>query len=313
MGRAKWFVRRLVQLLIVAIGSTLVVFILIRLAPGSPAQALLGFRATPEAIEQFNIDYGLDQPLPLQYLHFLGQLTSGNLGQSLFFGEPVTEVISARLGPTIWLLILGFLMSTLGGVPLAMLAAMKHNSWIDHIIRAVPLLGFAMPAVWLAIMLILVFAVRLGWFPVGGYGIGFYGQFRSMFLPSLVLAFILMPILIRSLRASLLDVLRSDFIATARAKGLSERRVVLRHALRNALPSSVTIMALNVSALIGGAVIAETVFAVPGIGQLLAVAVLNRDFPVVQGVTLLMAFTVLAVYLATDFIQALIDPRIRLQ
>jgi peptide/nickel transport system permease protein len=204
------------------------------------------------------------------------------------------------------------LLSVLIAVPLAALAATKRDRLPDHIVRAVPLVGLGFPPFWVGIVLLLVFALNLGrLFPVGGYGSGFFGHLHSMFLPSLTVAFGIAPILIRSLRASLLEVLESDYVTTARSKGIPERRVLLRHALRNAVISTVSVLGVNIGFLVGGTLIIEQVYAVPGIGQLMINSIFQRDFPVVQAVTLVFSVMVVLVYLLTDVVHALLDPRVR--
>jgi peptide/nickel transport system permease protein len=313
MGERGWILRRLAQLMVVAVGVVVIVFFLVHMLPGDPARAVLGAAATPEAIDVLHEEWGLDEPLAQQLWLFFQRLVQGDLGDSLLFRQPVTDVIVERMGPTLWLIGLGSLLSIAIAVPLAVLGAVKKDTIFDHLSRAVPMLGFAMPPAWVGIMLVLIFSLNLGWFPVGGYGEGFAGHARAMFLPSLTAALILAPILIRSLRQSLIDSLESDYVDTARSKGFSEVQVVTRHALRNASISSVTITGLNVGILIGSTVVIERVFATPGVGALLVDAALSRDFPVVQGVTLVLAFAVLLVYLLTDLALLWLDPRLRTQ
>jgi peptide/nickel transport system permease protein len=213
---------------------------------------------------------------------------------------------------TLWLIGFGTLLSVLIAVPLAVVAATRRNRIADHVIRAVPLVGLGFPAFWVGIVLLLVFALHLGrLFPVGGYGEGFFGHVHSMFLPSLTVALAIAPILIRSLRAALLEVLESDYVTTARSKGLPERRVLLRHALRNAAVSTVSVLGVNIGYLVGGTLVIEQVYAVPGVGQLMINSIFQRDFPVVQAVTLVFSLMVVLVYLLTDVTHALLDPRVR--
>jgi peptide/nickel transport system permease protein len=310
MSRGRWFFRRVAQLLLVSLGVVIIVFFLIHLLPGDPARAVLGIAATPAAIAELHREWGLDEPIPKQLLLFLGRLGRGDLGDSLLYGQPVTQVMWERLGPTVWLLVGATLMSILIAVPLGVLAAVKRDSVTDHVTRVVPLVGFAMPPAWVGIVLILLLSLRLRVFPVGGFGEGVFGHARSMFLPALTAALIMAPILIRSVRASMIDALDSDYVDTARSKGISEWRVVTRHALRNALISSVTVMGVNIGILLGTTVVIERVFAAPGIGALLVDGALSRDFPVVQGVTLVLALAVVVVYLLTDLALVLLDPRV---
>ena len=294
------------------LGVTLLVFFMIHLVPGDPARTMLGVHASPKRIAILHHEWGLDQSLPEQYKLFMTRLLHGNLGVSLFYHVTTWSLIAGRLPVTLWLIVYGTTLSILISLPLAMLAATRKDGMRDQTVRAVPLVGLGFPPFWLGIMLLLAFGLNLGrLFPVGGYGTGFVGHLHSMFLPALTVALGISPILIRSLRASLLQVLESDYIMTARSKGLSERRVMLRHALRNAVISTVSVLGVNIAFLVGGTLVIEEVFALPGIGQLMISAILQRDFPVVQGVTLVFGILVVLVYLATDIIHSLLDPRVR--
>jgi peptide/nickel transport system permease protein len=304
--------RRLLQLVPIVLGVTILVFFLIHLVPGDPARTILGNQATPARVALVRHEFGLDKPLLVQYQKFMGRLVRGDLGSSLFYSVPAGQLVFERLPVTLWLIGLGTLLSVVIAVPLAVIAAIKRNRLPDQVVRAVPLVGLGFPAFWLGIMLLLIFGLHLGRaFPVGGYGSGFIGHLHSMFLPALTVALGISPILIRSLRASLLEVLESDYVTTARSKGIPERRVVSRHALRNAVISTITVLGVNVGFLIGATFVVEQVFALPGIGQLLINAIFERDFPVVQAVTLVSAVMVVLVYLITDVIHALLDPRVR--
>lgn len=311
MGTWAWLPRRLAQLVLVALGVTVIVSFLIHLVPGDPARTVLGLQANPEAVAELHRDWGLDEPVTEQVWRYLGRTVQGDLGSSLLYREPVTEVIIQRIGPTVWLIVMSSLLSVLIATPLAIVAALRKDRAVDHAIRAIPLVGLGMPPAWVGLMLILLFALRLQVLPVGGYGEGFFGHLRSMLLPSLTMALILVPVLIRSLRASLLEVLDADFVTTARSKGLPEAHVIGRHALRLAVLSTITVLGVNVGILVGSTVVVERVFAVPGLGNLLVDAVLGRDFPVVQGVTLVLAVVVVGVYLLTDVVLAALDPRVR--
>jgi peptide/nickel transport system permease protein len=294
------------------IGVTVLVFFLIHLVPGDPARTMLGVHATPKNVAVLHHQWGLDRSLPAQYELFMGRLLHGNLGESLFYRESARSLIFGRLPVTLWLIGYGTLLSILIALPLATIAATRKDAVRDQAVRAVPLVGLGFPPFWLGIMLLLVFGLHLGrLFPVGGYGNGFFGHLHSMFLPALTVALGIAPILIRSLRASLLQVLESDYITTARSKGLSERRVLVRHGLRNAVISTVAVLGVNIGFLVGGTVVVEQVFALPGIGQLMITSILQRDFPIVQGVTLVFGILVVFVYLATDVLHSLLDPRVR--
>jgi peptide/nickel transport system permease protein len=309
---AAYVVRRLLQLVPIALGVTILVFFLIHLVPGDPARTILGNQATPQRIALVRHEFGLDRPLLVQYRKFMGRLAHGDLGSSLFYSVPAGRLVVERLPVTLWLIGFGTLLSVLIAVPLAVVAATKRNRLPDQVVRAVPLVGLGFPPFWLGIMLLLVFGLHLGRaFPVGGYGSGFLGHVHSMFLPALTVALGIAPILIRSLRASLLEVLESDYVITARSKGIPEHRVVYRHALRNAVISTVSVLGVNVGFLVGATLVIEQVYALPGIGQLMINSIFQRDFPVVQAVTLVFAVMVVLVYLTTDVVHALLDPRVR--
>ena len=312
MSLTAYVVRRLLQMVLVVFGVTILVFFLIHLVPGDPARTILGTRATPERIQLLHEEWGLDEPLPVQYKRFMQRLVQGDLGTSLFYSVPAGRLVLERLPVTLWLIGLGALFSVLIAVPLATMAAARREGMSDHVIRAVPLVGLGFPSFWIGIMLLLAFALNSGrLFPVGGYGSGFFGHLHSMILPALTVALGLVPILVRSLRASLLEVFESDYITTARSKGLPERRVLIRHGLRNAIISTVSVFAVSIGFLVGGTLIIEQVYALPGIGQLMINSILQRDFPVVQAVTLVFAIMVVLVYLLADILHAMLDPRVR--
>jgi peptide/nickel transport system permease protein len=256
-------------------------------------------------------EWGLNRPLVSQYWLFLDRLLHGNLGVSLYYGGSASSLILNHLAPTLWLITYASVLAVLISVPLAMIAASRKDGARDHVVRAVPLAGLGMPQFWLGFLLIYAFAIRFRLFPVSGYGSGLFGHLRSMFLPSLTVALALTPVVIRSLRASMLNVLTSEYIVTARSKGVSPRRLFLRHALRNAVIPAVTVLAINIGYLVGATVIIEQIFAVPGIGQLMINAIFQRDFPVVQGVTLVFGVMVVLVYLLADLAYAALDPRVR--
>jgi peptide/nickel transport system permease protein len=307
-----YVLRRLLALVPTVLGVTILVFFLIHLVPGDPARTILGNQATPARIALVRHDFGLDRPLPVQYGKFMERLVHGDLGTSLFYNVGAGHLVWARLPVTVWLIVFGTLLAVVISVPLAAVAASRRDTVVDHVVRAVPLVGLGFPAFWVGVMLTLLFALNLGrLFPVGGYGHGFFGHVHSMFLPALTVALGIAPILVRSLRASLLEVFEAEYIATARAKGISERRVLVRHAMRNAVISTVSVLGVNVAYLIGGTLIVEQVFAVGGAGQLMIDSINARDFPVVQAVTLVFAVMVVLVYLLTDIVHALLDPRVR--
>jgi peptide/nickel transport system permease protein len=311
MDRLSYVGRRLLQMVPVALGVTILVFFMVHLIPGDPARTMLGARATDQAVAHLRHEWGLDRPLMEQYWLFMKRLAQGDLGDSLFYDTPVLSLIFERVWPTVWLLAYATVLALLISVPLATLAATRKDGSVDQLVRAIPLFGLGMPPFWIGIVLILLLGLRVPLFPVGGYGEDFLGHLYSMFLPGLTVALFLTPILIRSLRASLLTVLESDYITTARSKGIPERQVLLRHAVRNAIISTVTVLGVNIAFLIGGTLVVEKVFALPGIGALMVDSIFNRDFPVVQGVTLVFAVLVVLVYLITDVVHSLLDPRVR--
>ncbi len=295
----------------VVLGVTVLAFFLVHLIPGDPARTMLGVHATDEAIAALHKQWGLDKPLPVQYGLFMKRLATGDLGDSLFYRVPTSELIKGRLAATLWLLGFGTILSVLITVPLATLAALKKGRLADQLVRAIPLVGLGMPTVWVGIMLILLVALKAHVLPVGGYGHGFPGHLKSMVLPALTVALAISPILIRSLRASMIQVLESDYVSTARSKGIPEWRVLTRHALRNAVISTVTVLGVNIGFLVGGTLVIEYVYALPGLGSLMIQAIFNRDFAVVQGITLVYGVMVVFVNLSTDIVYSLLDPRVR--
>jgi len=314
MSLGGYVLRRLLHLVPISLGVTVLVFFLIHLVPGDPAVTILGNQATPSRVAALRHFWGLDRPLPVQYGKFLVRLVHGDLGTSLFYSVGAGHLVIQRLPVTLWLIGFGTILSVVIAIPLAAVAATHRDRIADHVVRAVPLVGLGFPSFWVGIMLLLLFGLHLGrLFPVGGYGSGFFGHLHSMFLPSLTVAIGIAPILIRSLRASLLEVLESEYITTARSKGLPERRVLARHALRNAVISTVTVLGVNVGYLVGGTLLVEQVYGVPGIGQLMLSSINARDFPVVQAVTFAFAVMVVLVYLVTDVVHALLDPRVRFE
>src|ERR1044071_3976163 len=289
--------RRLLQLVPVAVGVTIIAFFMIHLTPGDPARTILGIHATPQRIALLHQQWGLDRSLASQYWLFLDRLLHANLGTSLIYNTGASTLIWQRLPVTLWLIIYATVLAVVISVPLAMIAATRKDAVRDQLVRAVPLPGLGMPPFWVGFLLIFGFGIKLRIFPVGGDGAGIGGHLRSMFLPSLTVAIALAPVVIRSLRASMLNVLGADFITTARSKGVPGRRLFLRHVLRNAVIPAITVLGINIGYLIGGTVVVESVFALPGIGQLMINSIFQRDFPVVQGVTLVFAVLVVLVNL----------------
>jgi ABC-type dipeptide/oligopeptide/nickel transport system permease component len=296
----------------VIVGMTLFSFILIHLVPGDPIRIMVGGKA-PEAVVK-NIDHqlGLDRPLPTQYVLFVDHAARGDLGDSIVLRRPVSSVVGERIGPSLFLLGYGTLIGILLALPLGIASARWHNRLPDHLTRLLTLVAFAMPPFWLGLILVRKFSLDLGWFPVSGYGTGFLGHVHHLTLPALTIGLFLASMLIRSLRASLIDIFGTEYIEAVRARGASETRVVLKHSLRNALISTITVLTVNLGFLIGGAVIVEKVFDVPGMGQLLVDSIFTRDFPVIQGLTLVFGGLVVLLNLFADLAYAAIDPRVRL-
>lgn len=312
MRHLTYVLRRLVAMVPVLLGITVIVFFMIHLVPGDPAKTLLGVRATPAAVAALQKSFGLDEPLWQQYVDFMGRLAHGDLGRSFFYNVDASELVSGRLPATLWLLVAAVVLALAISVPLAVLAASRRGSAIDQLVRAVPLVGLGMPTFWVGIMLVLLLGLKVPIFPVSGFGDGVVGHLRSIILPALTVAFAMSPILIRSLRTSMVAVLDSDYVVTARAKGLDNRRIILAHTLRNAAVSSVTVLGVNIAYLVGSTLVVERVFALPGIGTLMLESIFNRDFAVVQAVTLVFAVMVVAINLLTDLAHAALDPRVEL-
>jgi peptide/nickel transport system permease protein len=304
--------KRLLSLIPVLFGISLIVFFLIRLIPGDPAATLLGAHATEQSVAELRSQLGLDLPVWQQYLTFLDHVLHGSLGFSFVYRSPVTELIATSLPVTLWVLASATFFTIVIAVPLAVWAAARRNGAADNVIRAVPVLGLGMPSFWVGIMLILFFGLKLHWFPVAGFGETIPVHLRSIVLPGITVALTLTPILIRSLRASMVEVLASEYIVTASAKGISRTRVLLGHALRNAASSSITVLGVNIAYLTGSTVVVERVFSLPGIGQQMISSILSRDFPTVQGITLVFAVMVVTVNLLTDLAHAAMDPRVKL-
>jgi peptide/nickel transport system permease protein len=308
----RYLLGRLLQLVPVLIGITIAAFLLLHLVPGDPARTLLGVHATDAEVATLRHEWGLDQSLPAQYVAYLGRLLRGDLGTSVYFQSPVAELIASSLPVTVAMLLLGALFGVLAAVPLALLAATGAGRLRDQVIRIVPLFGLGMPPFWVGFVLLIVFAITLRIFPAGGYGTTLADHLVGLILPSLTVAAVMAPILVRSLRAALIEVLGSDFVTAATAKGLPPTRILLRHALRNALTPAISVLAVSLGYLLGGSVVIEDVFGLPGVGHLLLAGIFNRDFDVVQSVTLVYALLVVAINLAADLAYAAADPRVAL-
>lgn len=310
MGRAAYIRKRLLLMIFVLFGVTLIIFSMIHLVPGDPAFLLLGERATDAKAAELRHQLGLDQSLPLQYWHFISGILHGNFGTSLLYRQPVNSLVFRRIPVTLFLAAYAMVLSAIITVPVALWAATHRNKLSDHLIRAGFLFALTTPSFWLGILLILLFSLRLHLFPVAGYGATFTDHIHYLFLPALTLSLQLSAVLIRNLRSGIINLLDSDFVRTARAKGLTNRTVLVAHVLRNALVSTVSIFGLQFSGLVGGTVIIETVFAIPGMGQLIFTAITARDYPVVQAITVITAFLVIVVNLIVDLSYSFLDPRV---
>jgi peptide/nickel transport system permease protein len=310
----RYFARRLFAVVPVMLLVTIAVFAMTHVTPGDPIAYMLEEDASPEAIAALRHELGFDQPAPVQYIRWLGRVLQGDLGRSVRTGRPVAEAIFARLGTTAELAALTVIVSLGIGLPAGVVAAVRRNSSLDALSTVIALLGVSLPHFFLGLILILVFGVRLRWLPASGYVPpvdDLWLNLRSMILPALTLGTAEAAIVARMTRSSLLEVLRQDYILTARAKGLGIGVVVVRHALRNALIPVVTVVGLQAGALLGGAIITESIFALPGVGRLIVSAVLAHDFPLVQGVVLFLSLTFIFTNLAVDMLYAYLDPRIR--
>jgi peptide/nickel transport system permease protein len=310
-----FLLRRAGQSLATLLLATVVVFLGIRALPGDPALALAGEERDPVALAEVRAKYGLDQPVPVQYWRWLTELARGNLGVSLRTGIDVTETIASRVPVTLELALLSLLVAILLGVGAGVLAAVRRGSWMEWLANLAALLGLSVPSFWLGIMLILVFAIILGWLPASGYVSPLedpVGNLQRMLLPSLVLGGQFAAILMRQTRSAMLESLGADYVRTARAKGLSEPQVIFGHALRNSLITVVTLLGLRLGLLISGAVITEQVFVIPGFGRLILEAVFTRDFPIIQGVTIVSATAYIVANFGVDLLYSVANPRIRL-
>ena len=306
--------RRIAATIPVMLIVAFMVFGLLYLAPGDPAAVIAGDQATPAQVQAIRISLGLDKPFLTRFGTWLWQILHGNLGKSIFTGLPVTTMIAQRLEPTLSLMVLSTLIAIVVAIPLGVLAAARQGSWIDRAVMALAVFGFSTPVFVVGYLLAWVFALKLGWLPVQGFhpiSDGFWRFLRGLILPSVALGLIYIALIARITRATMLEVLGQDYIRTARAKGMGMTRILFVHALKNAAVPIVTVIGSGVALLIGGAVVTESVFAIPGLGRLTTDAILQRDYPVIQGVVLLFSFTYVAVNLIVDLLYTLFDPRIR--
>jgi peptide/nickel transport system permease protein len=305
-----FIIRRILQMIPTVIFILIVTFVLIRLLPGDPASAMLGDRAIDADVQRINASLGLDKPIIVQFLYFVRRVFTGDLGNSISLKIPVSTLILQRLPVTLMLTAMAAIIALLLAVPLAFVAALKREETPDAVIRGAFQVGLSMPVFYIGILLLTLFGATLKWFPVGGYGDTFGSRLYHLFLPALTLALSFAAVLMRNLRAAIIGVINAEYVDFARSKGLRTRIVLFRHVLRNALISTVTLFGLQIGSLLGGAVITETVFAVPGAGRLMIDSIYGRDYPVLQGLTVALAILVSLTFLVTDIIQAWLDPRI---
>ena len=310
----KFFGQRLLAIIPVLLVVAIVVFLILRLTPGDPAAVIAGNNATNDDIDRIRIQLGLNKPVFMQFFIWIGNVLQGDLGYSFYLNKPVTELLAQRIEPTLSLAAGTMLIAICVAVPLGTLAAWRMGGWLDRLLSGFSVLGFSVPVFVIGYLLIYVFAIRLDWFPVQGYsriakGIGPWAT--QIVLPCITLSFIYVALIARVTRAAVSETLTEDYIRTARAKGLQEHAVLLRHALAYAAVPIATVIGLGVALLIGGVVVTETVYAIPGLGSLTVDAVLNRDFPVIQGVVLLFSLAYVLINLMVDLSYLAFDPRIR--
>ena len=309
-----YLIRRVLAAIPVMLVVAVFVFMLLRLTPGDPAAILAGDMATPEQLERIRASLGLDRPLHIQFTTWIADMLRGDFGTSLISNQPVLKLVGDRMWPTIWIALITITLSVIVAVPMGVIAAWKHKSWIDHVVMTFSVLGFSIPVFVIGYLLIAVFALDLRWLPVQGYVAPSQdpaGFVQRAILPALTLASIYIALIARMTRASLLDVLNEDYVRTARAKGLAERRVLSRHALRNAAVPVMTVIGTGFALLISGVVVTESVFNIPGLGRLTVDSIFARDYPVIQALILLTAGIYVLVNLLIDLSYSLLDPRIR--
>jgi len=310
-----FIVRRGLGMILSTLLVITITFIFMQLIPGDPASVLLGPNATPEQIQNLRETWGLDQPFPVQFARYFANLFQGNLGESLFHRQPVLKMIGERAETSIFLGIMALLVVVGLGLPAGVVAALRPNSWLDNSLLLVALAGASIPSFWLGLMLMVVFAGKLHLLPSSGFtsviATGNIGNLKNLILPAFALGFVNAALVARTARSSMLDVLRTDYITTAKAKGLAQRTVIVKHALRNAAIPITTVVSFTFASLVSGAVVTENVFALPGVGSLIVQSVLKRDYPVIQGIMLVVAVLYVVINFITDLTYAFLDPRIR--
>lgn len=311
---AGYTIRRVLATIPVMLVVALFVFSLLYIAPGDPAAIIAGDQASPADIERIRASLGLDRPFIVRFGDWLWHILHGDLGTSIFTNLPVTQLIGQRIGPTLSLMVLTLIISLAVAIPMGVIAAWKQGSWIDRVVMMVAVFGFSVPVFVVGYLLAWIFALQLDWLPVQGYtpiAQGFGRFLANLILPALALGGVYIALIARITRATMLEVLSQDYVRTAKAKGLGQRSVLFVHALKNAAVPIITVVGIGVALLIGGAVVTESVFAIPGLGRLTVDAILRRDYPVIQGVVLLFSFVYVLINLGVDLLYTLFDPRIR--
>lgn len=302
----KYIVKKLLMMIPVLIGLTLVVFLILHLSPGDPVHLIVGPNATPEVYENVSRSMGLDKPLASQYFKFLSDIARGDLGKSILQQRPVIDIILEAFPITIGLGLRAMLLSIAIGVPAGIIAAVHRNTTVDFSSMAFALVGISVPTFWFGLILLYFFAYRLGWFPISGYG-----TWKHLVLPVITIGFADAAVIARMMRSSMLEVIGQDYIRTAKAKGLKEKIVVNKHALKNALIPVITLLGMRMGWILGGSVTMEIIFSLPGLGRLMVDAIFSRDYPIVQGSILLLAASVMICNIVADILYAIVDPRIR--
>ncbi|OMD77645.1 peptide ABC transporter permease [Paenibacillus odorifer] len=309
-GSYNWLVISLIKALAVIFCVMIAVFFIIRIVPGDPAKMILGEYSTPEALKSMHHTLGLDLPLWEQFIRFVKTLfTQGDTGDSIIMGTSTRELITQRAPVTLLLIVMACVLAIFVSLLLATVAATHKDKLLDHLIRIFPTITLGMPIFWVGLLLILLFSVRLGWFPVGGVSEGWVGTLHSLALPAITVAFSQVPTLVRSLRAQMLEVLESDFVVTLKAAGIPNRVILFKHVLRNSALPTLMLLGVNISYLIGGTLVVEQVFGIKGIGSLLFTSISKRDFPVIQGIALYCALSVVIISLLIEIISWWLDPR----
>lgn len=312
MATLQYILKRLLLMIPTFLLVMIIIFMLVRLLPGDPAIAIAGDRASDADLAAIRERLGLNQSLWVQFWQFVSNTLQGDLGRSILMRAPVIEVISNRLPTTLFLTIYAVLLSLLIAGPLAFVAALNRGRWPDALIRTVFQIGLSMPVFYIGLILLTFLAAQLRWFPVGGYGETLGERLYHLFLPAVAVALYTSAIIMRNLRSAIIEVVDAEYVQFARAKGLPTRQILGRHVLRNALISTVTLLGLSIGNLMSGTLVTETVFAVPGVGRLMLEAIFARDYPLIQGLTLTFALLVSVVFLLTDLVQSMLDPRMRL-